>query len=142
MLGRVALIEGNYAKVSIMRQEMCGECHACELMGDIKKCEIKCYNHCQSQVGDVVEITIEETRFLKATYLMYGLPLIGLLGGLGIGMLVGMQQVGLMKEMIMIVFGLLGMGGMLWYIKSRDQKQKYKKYIPHIAKIVEKKCES
>lgn len=62
-IGTVEKVEEDYVIVSIERQDMCGECHACEMLGEVKKCTLKCVNECKSQVGDQVEVDVEQ-RFL------------------------------------------------------------------------------
>lgn len=136
MRGTVERIEGNYAYVRIMREEMCGDCHACDMMGEKKKCEIKCFNNTNSLVGDVVEVDGSSNHFLKATGLMYGLPLICLLGGLGLGYLLPLGQLGSLREGVMIITGLGSMAGMFWWIKRRDAKKEYEVFLPTIIKVI------
>ena len=40
--GTVKEIKGNIAVVSMERQDMCGECHACEMMSGKKNCTLSC----------------------------------------------------------------------------------------------------
>lgn len=137
MRGIVERLEGKYAHVRIMREEMCGDCHACDMMGERKKCEIKCINQVQGQVGDVVEVDGSSNQFLKATGLMYGLPLIGLLVGLGIGYILTVTLWGQANEWVMLILGLGGVAGMLYGIKKYDAKQCYEAFLPTITKVID-----
>ena len=135
-IGTVRKIEEDYAVVTIERQDMCGECHACEVLGEVKKCEIRCRNICKAGINDKVEIDLSNESFLKATFLMYGIPLAGLLIGLLLGTMIP-DTVGIYaKEVGTIIGGLVGMVlGFLW-IKKRDEKKHYTTLLPQIKRII------
>ncbi|MEG0013960.1 MAG: SoxR reducing system RseC family protein [Cellulosilyticaceae bacterium] len=137
-VGRVEQVDGDLVTVSIERQDMCGECHACEVVGEIKKCTIKCHNLCKGKSGELVEIELENTLFLKATALMYGIPLIGLLVGLGVGFLMPSHMGEQTREVMMAALGLLGMGSGLMWIRKKDKHKKYDKLLPKAVKVVSK----
>lgn len=132
--GTVEKVEGELATVSIERQDMCGECHACEVLGEVKKCQIQCIDKCQSQVGDEVEIDLDQASFLKATGIMYGVPLVGLFIGLGVGMLIPARFGKNVQEIGMMILGLLMMSLGLFWVKGREKKHKYNKHLPSIIK--------
>lgn len=136
-IGRVEELEGKLGVVHMDRQDMCGDCHACEALSGKKSCVIKCINTVQAQVGDVVEVDVTQQIFLKATYIMYGLPFVGLMIGLGLGYIISLDMTAHMGEIVMIAGAFLGMGSMLFYIKWRDKKNAYHKYMPRIVKIKE-----
>ncbi|MGL6173285.1 MAG: SoxR reducing system RseC family protein [Cellulosilyticaceae bacterium] len=138
LIGRVENIEAEVATVTIKRQDMCGECHACEVVGEVKECKIQCHNECSSQKGDWVEIELENKLFMKATLIMYGVPLIGLLVGLGGGSVVTNFIEVQAKEIIIAVLGIIGTAIGLGIIKIKERKQKYKKLLPRLVKILEK----
>lgn len=135
VIGRVEHVEGQYAKVSIKRQEMCGDCHGCDMLGEVKPCVINCQNSCDSKVGDLVEIDVEQNHFFRATWLMYGLPLVGLLLGLGIGSALPLDQV--IKEIMMIIMALGGTAGAWLWVKQREKKKRYETYLPHLIRIIQ-----
>lgn len=128
-VGTVEKIESDYVIVSIERQDMCGECHACEMLGEVKKCTLKCVNKCESQIGDQVEVDVEHTSFMKATFIMYGLPLIGLLVGIGIGYR--------FSEVIAIVLGTALMALIFGLIKYGEKRNKYRKMLPTATKVIQ-----
>lgn len=137
-IGKVEKVEGKIATVSIERQDMCGECHACEIVGEVKKCTIKCQNLCESTLGESVEIELENSTFLKATALMYGMPLIGLLAGLGLGLLVPSGLDEQVREVAMAIFALVGMGAGLLWLKKKDSRRKYDELLPRAVKVIRK----
>ena len=128
-IGTVEKVEEDYVIVSIERQDMCGECHACEVLGEVKKCTLKCVNGCKSQVGDQVEVDVEQHSFMKATFIMYGLPLIGLILGVGMGYK--------FSEGIAIVLGLGLMALTFGMIKYGEKYNKYAKMLPTAKKVIE-----
>lgn len=138
LIGRVENVEAEVATVTIKRQDMCGECHACEVVGEVKQCKIQCQNECSSQKGDLVEIELENKLFMKATLIMYGIPLIGMLSGLGLGVVITTSIEVQAKEILIALLGIIGMGIGLGCIKIREKKQKYKKLLPRLVKILEK----
>lgn len=127
-VGTVERLESDFVIVSMKRQDMCGDCHACEMIGEVKKCTLKCVNKCNSQIGDRVEIDVANSSFMKATFIIYGLPLIGLLAGVGIGYKV--------SEALGIVLGVLFMAGIFGLIKLGEHKNKYQKMLPAVIKVI------
>lgn len=124
--------KGKLALVTMERQDMCGECHACEMISGKKKCELTCLNTVGAVEGETVEITLSTEHFIKATYIMYGVPLIGFVVGMGIG--IGIDYIlKLNHQDICVILGaLVGIivGGL--YIKLRDSRYNYDKYLPKI----------
>ncbi len=133
--GIVQKIEGEYAIVEIKRQDMCGDCHACDAVHVSRACTLKCINNVHSKVGDSVEISLDNKTFLKATIIMYGLPLAGLIGGLLVGYIIGNFATYMDAEILMILGATLGMGLMFMVIKNRDKQNKYRKMLPYITSI-------
>lgn len=131
--GIVKEIKGNTAVVVMERQDMCGDCHACEMMSGKKDCTLSCQTKIPCQVGDKVEVSLTTDYFLKATYLIYGVPLIGLLVGLGVG--IGLSKIlSVSYEDLIVALGMIiGTGLGILYIKVKDKKQTYTKFFPHIV---------
>ncbi|MHC1748533.1 MAG: SoxR reducing system RseC family protein [Cellulosilyticaceae bacterium] len=135
-IGRVSSIKGEIATVIIERQDMCGECHACEITGEKKNCAIQCSNDSKGEVGDTVEIELEKSLFLRATFIMYGIPLAALVIGLALGSGIANYFNGAYKEMIMIVVGIICMAITFIVIKTKDKKKKYEALLPRIIKVI------
>lgn len=128
-IGVVTKVEKEYVMVALERQDMCGECHACEILGEVKKCTLKCINQCKSQEGNLVEVDVAQTSFMRATFIMYGLPLIGLLIGVGMGYKY--------SEGLAILMGLILMMIIFWIIKYGEKRNKYVKMLPVAKRIIE-----
>lgn len=131
--GIVKEVKGNTVVVTMERQDMCGDCHACEMMSGKKDCTLTCQTKIPCKVGDQVEVSLTTDYFLKATYLIYGVPLVGFLLGLGVG--VGLSKIlsvayeDLLVALCIIVGTALG----VFYIKLKDKKATYTKFFPHVV---------
>lgn len=116
---------------------MCGECHACEMLSGKKQCTLNCQTKIPCEVGDKVEVSITTDYFLKATYLIYGIPLlgflIGLIVGIGLTKIINVSHEDLVVALCMIIGTILAG----FYIKYKDKKKIYTKFLPHIIKKYE-----
>ncbi|MEO5347155.1 MAG: SoxR reducing system RseC family protein [Magnetococcus sp. YQC-9] len=80
--GIVVALEGEYAVVSGQRQKMCGSCHNSQtctvLSGGLgqRSIKIRAFNACHARIGERVFIEISERTFLRASFLVYILPLV------------------------------------------------------------------
>lgn len=133
--GVVKEVHKNSVIVMMERQDMCGECHACEMLSGKKVCTLTCQSSVSCKVGDRVEVTLTPKHFLKATYIVYGIPLVGFVLGTILGY--GLAQVTAFGgEDIWVAIGaILGILIGIGYIRWRDQQEKYKHYLPHIIRI-------
>lgn len=130
--GIVKEIKDNTVVVTMQRQDMCGDCHACEMLSGKKQCTLNCKTDIPCQIGDQVEVSITNDYFLKATYLIYGIPLVGLLLGLGMGVCVS-RVIGVQYEDIVVVVSMIiGIGLGMFYIKVKDHKKTYEQFLPQI----------
>ena len=68
----------------IVRTEACGQCHACDL-GRSQKLHYPLPDGNYKE-GDAVTLEVADRVLGRATLLAYGLPLVCLLAGLGLGM--------------------------------------------------------
>ncbi len=86
---KVTGLDGNWALVQMQRQSACSHCEVSNgcgtgaigrLLGHRRK-PVKIKNEYQLKPGDNVVLGLPEGAFLKASLLIYGLPLLGLIGG-------------------------------------------------------------
>ncbi len=132
--GKVEKTSSKYAVVQMERQDMCGECHVCEQLTGKKSCKLKCLKKIACEVGDTVEVEIGQAAFLKATYMMYGLPLLGLLGGLGIGYYCFKLNGGVGQEDVYVLIGsTIGVMVALIGIGIAERKGKFARYLPLVV---------
>ena len=85
MRGLVHTIKDDLVIATIHRKEACGECRAC-LSGMTKtEMDIEAKNLCDAEIGDWVELELQENAFFNAVVIMYGLPFIGFIAGVVLG---------------------------------------------------------
>jgi sigma-E factor negative regulatory protein RseC len=81
---------GEFAEVDIIRTKPCGLCGKTQGCGNsiwgrifsFQKKKIKIKNKINAKVGEKVKLVIEENYLLKASLLLYGVPLFFLFGGM------------------------------------------------------------
>lgn len=83
-LGVVKEIKNGKVTVIFSRTSACGDCHACGLMKGTGEMYLEFDYEEDVQVGDRVGIYVDGSFFLVSTLLLYGIPLIVLLAGIGV----------------------------------------------------------
>ncbi len=133
--GKVIELKENIAKVSMQRHEACKDCHACD-MGKSQEMILTAKALCEVKIGDNVEVHLENKDFLKATSIMYGIPLITLVIGFISGYYLG-EYIGLNGDIIGFALGIIFLSITYFWIKSNEEKWKSGNYEPVITKVVE-----
>lgn len=141
-VGQVTQVINDEVVVRLLREEACAKCGACTAGLDSKDMFIHATNLCEASQNDWVEITLEEENFIKAVMIMYGMPLIGLLAGIGIGFLLTTLVMGSMNELITIAFG-LGFSGLVFlWIRKNEYRFNTKQYKPRAIRLASaKECQ-
>lgn len=134
--GVVKEIKGSRVVVTMERQDICGDCHACEMLSGKKACTLTCETYVPCQIGDKVEVSLTNEYFLKATYLIYGVPLIGFLVGLVVGCGISKAINGYYSDWMIVGCMLLGTGLGVLYIKKKDKKEAYHSFLPKITEVI------
>ncbi len=83
--GRVTQVSGEKVTVVFKRGAACGSCKACSESSNENEMEISAYNDCDAKIGDTVAVKMEAEFMLKATLIMYGIPLVTMMLGFVIG---------------------------------------------------------
>lgn len=137
--GRVIGIKDKYVIVSMVRNEACQKCGACSHGHKSEEMILEADNLCNAKIGDWVGIDLAYSDFLRATLIMYGLPLLALLLGFFAGYF-GAYKLGYdaIKEPVGIISAFLLMGTTFLLIRSREEKWKTQNYRPAVVEIVEK----
>ena len=135
--GSVIDVDGNKVLVKLQRTEACAKCRACSVGMETQDMLIKAYNQCDATIGDTVEIALEETNFIAAVMIMYGLPCAALVIGTVVGIF-GTKLMGLgYNELIGFIFGILCVIATYVWIKSKENFWKSKNFVPKAVKKVE-----
>lgn len=142
MRGLVHTVKDDLVIATIHRKEACGECRAC-LSGMTKtEMDIEAKNLCDAEIGDWVELELQENAFFNAVVIMYGLPFIGFIAGVVAGYY-GVPKVipGISPVLPSLVLGVLGIVIAMLWIKSQNPRWESGKYRPLATKIVEEEEE-
>jgi len=131
--GKVIKVDGNIAIVSSKRSTMCKGCaaqHVCHSFGSGEdSVEIKTYNVAKAKVGDVVKVVLPEKNFLKASFIVYGIPILFLIIFSVFG------KIMFKKDIFSFIFGFSGFLFSFLLVKYLDKKSR-NKYLPEIVEIV------
>ncbi|MCD8089635.1 MAG: SoxR reducing system RseC family protein [Clostridiales bacterium] len=134
-VGKVIACEGDQVKLVLKRREACGKCRACTAGLTEKEMEMKARNLCGASVGDNVEVFIEQTNFLKAVIIMYGIPMVMFLAGVIIGYYGG-QYLGMSNPNIAaIVLGVVLTAATYVIIHLNEDKWSNGEFLPSAVKI-------
>ncbi|MBF0369606.1 MAG: SoxR reducing system RseC family protein [Magnetococcales bacterium] len=112
--GRVVALDGDFALVSSHRQSACGSCQAksscATLSGGLgqRENQIRAHNRAGAEVGERVVLEVSEGLFLKASFLIYAMPVLGLVfgGALARSLALSMGIVGDNAELVGALSGL------------------------------------
>lgn len=136
--GTVESMKDQNVYVKVIREEACAHCKMCTTgINEGKECVIEAVNRCDAKVGDIVEIDVQNSYFLRATAIMYGIPLVALILGIGISLGV-LQSVGVKNaELISALIGLVFTGIVYMTINKREKNNKNTKYLPVAVSKIE-----
>jgi len=139
--GKVIKVEGDQATILIKRGTACGSCGNCHVGREKLEMIMTTENSIGAQVGDEVEIELENINFLTATAIAYGFPLAALTVGIFAGYY-GFLTLGLNEDTAQVigaVLGLLGLAISYAVIKFKEESiKKMNKFKPVIVGIKEK----
>jgi sigma-E factor negative regulatory protein RseC len=129
--------DNNILVVKLQRQEACAKCRACSAGMKTEEMLLEAENLCNAEVGDKVDIALEESDFMKAVFIMYGIPFIFFVVGL-IGSYFAMAQLGIANaELLSFVAGILLV--VISYLVIHQFEPHFRKdnYVPKAINVVE-----
>ena len=105
--GVVTAVNGDTLTVAFERHEACGDCHACMHGSE------NCAKHTVSlkgraQVGDIIEVEMDDSHVMEASALAYMLPLAGFIVGLAAGWGLTKTGVKMNGELLMALCAVIG----------------------------------
>lgn len=80
--GVVIGVEAQKAYVHISRNTACENCGACHFDEKTMNMKITAVNQVGATVGDRVELSMDNVNFFRASFFLYGIPLLALLFGI------------------------------------------------------------
>jgi sigma-E factor negative regulatory protein RseC len=134
--GVVKAVQGRMALVVTRLEPECESCKAKDactsLGGGGANAEVRARNTVGAEPGDVVTIGIRGSSVLKASFLVYMLPILAMVGGIVLGHLLSRLTL-VDKNVLVGVFGLLAFSGaFVWLKKKGDKFSNKQEFIPEI----------
>jgi sigma-E factor negative regulatory protein RseC len=141
--GKVTALEGAMARVEVSRNAMCDGCHqqsTCNVnMLDSSRDSVATVrNPVGAQLGDKVEIAIDEAVLMRGSAVLYILPLAFMLLGLLLAMaLKDRMNFGLDEDMLALVAALAGLAVSLPVVRAWSSRSRYlAANVPVITRII------
>lgn len=134
-VGQVTAIKGDLVTVKLQRHDACDHCNACSAGVETEEMILEAQNICLAKPGDLVEIFLEPNNFLKAVLIMYIIPLISLLIGVGIGYVVG-ESMGVNSEVTALIVGFALLAVTYLTIRSNEDRFHTRKFRPVATNVV------
>ncbi|MEW5801984.1 MAG: SoxR reducing system RseC family protein [bacterium] len=137
--GMVTAVEGSYALVKVIRKSSCAHCPSagsCHIESD-RDMIVRAQNGVGARVGQRVQLFIAPRSVLAASFLLYIIPLFGLILGAIIGkLLLSVVWPGLSSELLSAGAGLITMGGTFAGIRYYDRRRMSKtRFMPRIIQV-------
>ncbi len=86
--GKVIGLKGKTAMVRFQKSDACGHCNACFKLGG-NQADIEIENSLGAREGDSVVIELHGKTVVKASVIVYGVPLVALVAGIALGSVLG-----------------------------------------------------
>lgn len=121
--GIVLSASEGFVEVSLTKSDNCDSCSAKIICkpGDSEKKVLKVIDPFGVLPGDVVKISIQGSDVLKASLILYGLPLVILIAGIfsGLSLFSGYEQ----QELFSFLFGLVLVTVYYFFVRSLQNKR-------------------
>jgi len=138
-LTKTGVVKGVQGRMALVLTGMEPACEGCKargactsLGGGGANAEVRARNTVGAEVGDVVTISIRGSSLLKASFLVYMLPILAMVGGIVLGHLLS-GVISVDKNVLVGLFGLLAFSGaFVWLKKQGDKLFNKKEFIPEI----------
>jgi len=137
--GIVIKIDSSTAWVKTTKTHACKGCAArgyCNVMGGGNEMEVEAINYAGAKVGEKVVISFETSPLLKATFMLYVLPVLFLMAGAFIGNKMA-PFFNFDASTLSVITGFLFFGLIIIFLKSKGNKlAKKDEYRPKVIKIL------
>ena len=134
-----AVVVGNRdgeAKVEIIRTSACNSCKACSVGRNNKAIYVWVDNPLKAKIGQEVEIELNPSTILSATFIAYGIPLVAFLLGVALSYKITVFLPNGFEEIFSLFIGLFTMGisflGVHLFSEKGRNKEKYTSSIVNI----------
>lgn len=138
--GVIKALEGRMAVAVTTREDACGHCKAresCEALGGTgANATVRALNLIDAQIGDRVTIAMASKSLLKASFMIYMVPILALIGGILLGFL-ATRISGVNENLAVGIAATLSLGvAFVWLRKKGQTLGKRREFVPQ---IIEKK---
>lgn len=135
----IELKESHIAIVKCVRNSSCQHCPSagsCNMGSDGESMAVEAYNQAGGQVNDRVKVVTSTKNFLQSSFLLYIVPIIGLLIGAGIGQTIAEGRPGMIDpSLLSALIGSLFLVMTFVAIRFFTRKVKREKFMPTIVSI-------
>lgn len=138
--GVVVELKNQYAVVKMVRTEACAKCRACIAGMSEKEMFLEAENVCNAQVDDWVEMELSGNGFYQAVLIMYGIPLVALIGGILSGYYFFAPFLRFSEgkaDLLSFLVGMIAVGIAFLWVRSQEHRWRQKKYRPIAIRITE-----
>jgi sigma-E factor negative regulatory protein RseC len=127
------------AWVKTTKSGACKSCSArssCHSLGGGEETEVEAINQAGAQIGQKVVLSFDTSPLLKATFLLYMLPILTMMTGAFIGQQLA-PNLNLDTSFLSAIFGFLFFGLTLLFVRSKGNKMAKKdEYRPKIIRVI------
>lgn len=135
----VELKEDQIAVVLCQKQSACQHCpssSACQTGDDDKSMLVETFNQIGAQVGDKVKVVTSTKHFLQSSFVLYILPVIGLIIGAVTGQLISEHtDVAIDPQLLSALIGVAFMIGTFLSIRVGSRALKREMFMPRIISL-------
>ncbi|MBB6214828.1 sigma-E factor negative regulatory protein RseC [Anaerosolibacter carboniphilus] len=135
----IETISGNKAKIHMKKHSACGDCGACQHGKENMELNIVAINEIGAKPGDFVEVNMETQNVMGAAFIIYVIPLLALLLGIGLGSYV-LNSIGIQGNREVYAAGIGFLLTIIAYLTIKRFEgtfNKDKKYVPVVTKVLD-----
>ncbi|KXG74070.1 SoxR reducing system RseC family protein [Thermotalea metallivorans] len=134
----IEVVKNNKARVLMTKHSACGDCGACQHGKENMQLSIVAMNEVGAKAGDWVEVNMETQNVMGAAFIVYVIPLMAMLLGIGTGsFLLKNMHIEENLEAYSAGIGFILMACTFFIVKVFEKRfHQDKRYIPTITKIL------
>ncbi len=135
--GTVAEVEGDIARVAILKKSACEQCAASGICHPGDQEYLEAANPLGAKKGQKVKVVLAPQIYLKASIILYGIPMAALITGAIIGKNIAVQYGEQNSDLWAFLAGMGCMIVSFLFIRSYNKKvEKTQKYKPTIVEVL------
>jgi len=135
--GQIVEVKDGLAVVKIKRSSYCNTCGACNMGAHSDEMILTVPNRLEGKPGDLVELDLAASSILKASAIMYLIPLLALFIGVGAGYMIA-YRINANTELLAAVGGIIFTAlAYLGIAKMEPVFSRQRKYSPQMVSIIQ-----